>query len=410
MPHGCNAGFFYFLKGVDRLKSALSGIKVLDLTRVLAGPFCTMILGDLGAEVIKVEAPGGSDETRGWGPPFQQNVSAYYLCTNRNKKSITLDLKRESGKEIIRRLAKNSDVVIHNFKTGTMERLGLGYETLRTLNPRLIYCSITGFGETGPYKDLPGYDFIIQAMSGLMSITGEENGPPLKTGVAITDVLTGLYACIGIEAALLAREHTGKGQKIDLSLYDSATTALVNIASNFLMSGNIPGRLGNRHPNIVPYQSFQTSDGEIAIAVGNDRQFQTLCELLDLGQLASDERFATNPKRVENRETLIPILEKVFRTRPVSFWREALEKRKIPCGPIQNLEQVAADPQLEAREMLIKMEHPIAGEIKLVASPLKLSETPVRYVQHPPMPGEHTEEILRRIGFSQEEIEAYKEE
>ena len=273
------------------MAGALNTIKVLDLSRVLAGPYCTMIMGDLGAEVIKVEAPNGSDETRRWGPPFKNDVSAYYLTANRNKKSITLDLKSEEGVEVVKKLASQSDVVIHNFKTGTMERFGLGYDTLAELNPSLVFCSITGFGETGPDKNMPGYDFIIQAMSGLMSITGTKESGPQKSGVAITDILTGLYACIGIQAALLERVQSGVGQKLDIALYDTAVSALVNIGSNYLMAEKIPTALGNEHANIVPYQTFQTEDGEMVIAVGNDNQFKALCHVLGKPAIAEDERY-----------------------------------------------------------------------------------------------------------------------
>ncbi len=391
------------------MSGALNGIRVLDLSRVLAGPYCTMILGDLGAEIIKVEAPGGSDETRTWGPPFKNEVSAYYLCANRNKKSLTVNLKSEAGKELIKKLVKQSDVVINNFKTGTMDRLGLSYDTLKEVNPKIVYASITGFGEDGPYKDLPGYDFIIQAMSGLMSITGTEESGPQKVGVAITDVLTGLYAAIGIQAALLERTVSGEGQKLDISLYDSAVSSLVNIASNYLMSGNIPGRLGNHHANIVPYQTFPTSDGEMVIAVGNDRQFKMLCELIDRPELADDERFKTNSDRVSHRDTLVPMLNEAFMKKPTSYWQKQCETANIPCGPIQNLQQVANDPQLKAREMFITKEHPIAGEVKLVGSPLKLSKTPVQYDLHPPVAGEHTEEILASLGYDAGEIKVFKE-
>jgi crotonobetainyl-CoA:carnitine CoA-transferase CaiB-like acyl-CoA transferase len=390
------------------MSGALDGVKVLDLSRVLAGPLCTMILGDLGAEVIKVEAPGGSDETRGWGPPFQNGVSAYYLCANRNKKSLTVNLKDPRGKKIIYQLAEKSDVVIHNFKTGTMDRLGLGYEELSRFNPKLVYCSITGFGETGPYKDLPGYDFIIQGMSGLMSITGEEHSPPIKTGVAITDILTGLYASIGIQAALLEKERSGTGQKIDLSLYDCAVSSLVNVASNFFMTKKLPQKMGNRHPNIVPYQTFRTADGEMVIAVGNDRQFQDLCSVLEMRELSSDPRFSTNPERVKHRTELIPILEKRFQTKTTSHWLEACQRKKIPCGPIQKLDEVVCDPQLKAREMFLSMEHPVAGTIQVAGSPLKLSKTPVKQNQYPPLPGEHNELILRDLGYSAADIEDLK--
>ncbi len=376
---------------------ALGHIRILDLSRVLAGPYCTMILGDLGAEVIKVEAPGGSDETRKWGPPFQNDVSAYYLCANRNKKSITADLKSEEGTALIKALAAESDVIINNFKTGTMERFGLGYEELAAVNPGIVYCSITGFGETGPYREMPGYDFIIQAMSGLMSITGDETAGPQKVGVAITDVLTGLYACIGIQGALLERGTSGIGQKLDISLYDTAVSALVNIGSNYLMSGKIPEALGNRHANIVPYQTFPTLDGEMVIAVGNDNQFRRLCEVLGKPDLAENEQFLTNPDRVTNRVTLIPLLEEIFLTKPTAYWQEKCRETKIPCGPIQNLKEVTEDPQLEAREMFVKAEHPSAGQVTMIGSPLKLSRTPVKVRHHPPDPGEHNEEISKRL-------------
>lgn len=381
------------------MAGALEHIRILDLSRVLAGPFCTMILGDLGAEVIKVEAPGGSDETRGWGPPFQNNVSAYYLCANRNKKSITADLKTEEGIRIIKELVKECDVVINNFKTGTMERFGIGYDTLSEINPRIVYCSITGFGETGPYKHIPGYDFIIQGMSGLMSITGNEETGPQKVGVAIVDVLTGLYACIGIQSALLEREISGKGQKIDLSLYDSAVSALVNIGSNYLMSGKIPKQQGNEHANIVPYQTFKTQDGEFIIAVGNDNQFKTLCEILGKPEYATDERFRTNKDRVKNRHIIVPLLQEVLLTKPTEYWHKKCWENNIPCGPIQNLEQVVNDPQLNARNMFIDYEHPVAGPIRMINNPLKLSRTPVSVRHHPPEAGEHNDEILSRLNL-----------
>ncbi|SHF83874.1 CaiB/BaiF CoA transferase family protein [Ornithinibacillus halophilus] len=376
------------------MTGALENIRVLDLSRVLAGPYCTMIMGDLGAEVIKVEAPGGSDDTRKWGPPFQNGVSAYYLCANRNKKSITVNLKTDEGIETIKDLVKESDVIVHNFKTGSMEKFGLDYETLSKINPELVYCSITGFGETGPYKDYPGYDFIIQAMSGLMSITGTEESGPQKLGVAITDILTGLYACIGIQGALLERTQSGKGQKLDISLYDSAVSALINIGSNYLMSEKIPVRLGNHHANIVPYQTFQTMDGEMVIAVGNDNQFKALCTILGKSQYSEDDRFKTNPDRVTNRDILVPLLQEVFTTKTTQYWQEKCQENNIPCGPIQNLEEVTQDPQLIARNMFLETEHPTAGLIKMIGSPLKFSRTPVTLRNHPPDVGEHNDSLL----------------
>lgn len=382
------------------MAGALENIKVLDLSRVLAGPYCTMILGDLGAEVIKVEAPGGSDDTRKWGPPFQNDVSAYYLCANRNKKSITIDLKSDEGIEVIKKLVRESDVIINNFKSGTMERFSLDYETLAEINPGLVYCSITGFGETGPYQNMPGYDFIIQAMSGLMSITGDNESGPQKLGVAITDILTGLYACVGIQGALLERTQSGKGQKLDLSLYDSAVSSLVNIGSNYLMSGKVPEALGNNHANIVPYQTFQTMDGEMVIAVGNDNQFKLLCSVLGRPEYAMDERFLTNPDRVAHRSTLVPLLQEIFITKPTSHWEKKCQENKIPCGPIQSIDEVANDPQLQARDMFISCEHPIAGNVQMIGSPLKLSRTPFQLKHHPPVAGEHTNDILTKLGIT----------
>lgn len=396
---------FYFNGRGGFVSGALDNIQVLDLSRVLAGPYCTMILGDLGAAVIKVEAPGGSDETRKWGPPFKKEVSAYYLSANRNKKAIMVNLKSEEGIETIKKLVAESDVIINNFKTGTMQRLGLDYETLATINPGIVFCSITGFGETGPDRDLPGYDFIIQAMSGLMSITGTKESGPQKVGIAITDVLTGLYACIGIQAALLERERSGEGQKIDVSLYDSAVSALVNIGSNYLMSEKIPEAIGNEHSNIVPYQTFKTSDGEIVIAVGTDKQFRKLCAILGIPELAVDERFTNNPKRVANRSLLIPILEKPFLIKSSNHWHKICRESGIPSGPINNLEQVVNDAQLQSRGMFITQDHPTVGKIKMIGSPLKLSRTPVAMKYPPPAPGEHQEEVMNRIWKKQKQLQ-----
>jgi len=374
----------------------LTGIKVLDLSRVLAGPYCTMVLGDLGAEVIKVEPPEG-DETHGWGPPFAGGESAYYLCVNRNKRGMVVNLKTEAGKNILRELAMQSDVLVENFRPGTLEKFGMDYESACALNPRLVYCSITGFGQTGSMRDKPGYDFMIQAMGGVMSITGEPEGEPMKAGVAIADLFAGQNAVIAILAALQAREMTGQGQRLDISLFDSQLGWLANVASNYLIFGKLPKRHGNAHPNIVPYQSFQASDGWFAIAIGNDRQFVRLCEMLGKPELAVDGRFAANSGRVQNRDELIPLLKSIFSTRSVSEWLSVLEKAEIPCGPINNLEQVFSMPLVKEREMLVKMAHPTIGELPLIGSPLKMSETPVEYRLPPPLMGEHTEKVLREL-------------
>lgn len=391
------------------MPGALEGVRVLDLTRVLAGPYCTMILGDLGAEIIKVEAPGGSDDTRYWGPPFKGTESAYYLCANRNKRAITLNLKTEQGREVLKKLLLEADVVIENFKSGTMEKWGLGYSRLKELNPRIIHCSITGFGHTGPYQQLPGYDYIIQAMSGLMSITGSEQSGPVKVGVAISDIFTGLYANIGILAALNERNISGEGQSIDISLFDSQISALANVASNYLISCKIPGLLGNNHPNIVPYQPFDTNDGKMVVAVGNDGQFRKLCSVLGIEDIGVDERFATNSKRLENRHELTEILSLQFKLKTSKEWLIHLNESGIPAGPIQNMKEVFEDPQVAARNMVYEVNHPTIGDIKLVGSPLKLSRTPVQVRSHPPVAGEHSNEVLLELGYSNEMIEELKE-
>jgi len=375
----------------------LTGIRVLDLSRVLAGPYCTMVLGDLGADVIKVEPPEG-DETRGWGPPFAEGESAYYLCVNRNKRGIVINLKTDEGKKILRDLALQSDVLVENFRPGTLKKFGLDFETLHELNPRLVYCSITGFGQTGSMRNKPGYDFMIQALGGLMSITGEPEGEPMKVGVAAADLFAGQNAIIAILAALQARTSTGQGQHLDISLFDSQLGWLANVASNFLISGNTPKRYGNAHANIVPYQSFRARDAWFVIAVGNDRQFEILCRLIGQPELATDLRFAVNSARVENRDALIELLEPVFETKTVDEWL-ALMEDKFPCGPINNFEQVFSMPTVGEREMLVKMNHPTIGELPLVGSPLKMSDTPVEYRLHPPLMGEHTEDVLRELGY-----------
>ena len=383
----------------------LAGFRILDLSRVLAGPFCAMLLGDLGAEVIKVERPGTGDDTRAWGPPFVRGESAYYLCANRNKKSLTVNLKSAAGQEIIRRLARVSDVLVENFKVGEVAQLGLGYDHLKALNPGLVYCSITGYGQTGPDSDLPGYDFIIQGRGGVMSITGEPAGEPMKVGVAIADITAGLFAANAIQAALLARVRTGRGQAIDIALLDTQVAWLANVASNYLVSGQRPGRFGNAHPTIVPYQSFPAREGFFCLAVGNDGQWQKLCRLLGRPELAVDPRFATNPARVQHRDVLIPMLQEVFVTQDSAFWLREIAAAGIPCGPVQTLDQVFADPQVLARNMVWTVPHPAVGEVRLTGSPLKLSETPVAYRTHPPLLGEHTDEVLTALlGYAPEEV------
>lgn len=381
----------------------LQGIRILDLSRVLAGPYCTMVLGDLGADVIKVESPEG-DETRGWGPPFAAGESAYYLCVNRNKRSIVVDFNTAEGREILHKLIKQSDVLVENFRPGTLARYSLDYESASVLNPNLVYCSITGFGQTGPLRDKPGYDFMIQAMGGLMSFTGEPDGEPMKVGVAVADLFAGQNAVIAILAALQARTHTGKGQHLDISLFDSQLGMLANVASNYLISGNLPKRYGNAHANIVPYQSFQASDAWFILAVGNDKQFEKLCGVIGNWELGKDARFQLNAERVRHRDELIEILKPIFLQRTAAEWLSALESAGIPCGPINTLDQVFAEPQVEARGMVVHMQHPETGptgmlreDLRLVGSPLKLSETPVEYKLPPPRLGEHTEEILREL-------------
>jgi crotonobetainyl-CoA:carnitine CoA-transferase CaiB-like acyl-CoA transferase len=398
------------------VSGALSHVKVLDLSRVLAGPWASQMLGDLGAEVIKVERLGVGDDTRGWGPPFLKDRdgndtsdAAYYLCTNRNKKSVTIDIATPQGQRLVRELAARADVLVENYKVGGLAQYGLDYASLKADFPRLVYCSITGFGQTGPYAPRAGYDFLVQAMGGLMSVTGrsesEEGAGPLKVGVAVADLFTGLYASTAILAALAYRDRTGLGQHIDLALLDVQVACMANQAMNFMYSGTSPGRLGNAHPNIAPYQDFPTADGDVIIAVGNDGQFARLCAAIDHPELGTDTRFATNLDRVANRVELVRLLRMQTLKRTTAQWVGALEAVDVPCGPINDIAQMLADPQVQARGIKIEVEHPTAGRIPLVANPIKLSATPVEYRSAPPTLGQHTVEVLAsELGYDADRI------
>jgi crotonobetainyl-CoA:carnitine CoA-transferase CaiB-like acyl-CoA transferase len=394
---------------------ALTGVRVLDMSRVLAGPWCGQILADLGAEVIKIERPGSGDDTRGWGPPYLKDrdgqdthESAYFLGANRGKKSVTLDIATPAGQEIARRLAAQSDVLIENYKAGDLTRYRLGYEELRTLNPGLVYCSITGFGQTGPMRSVAGYDFIIQAMGGLMSVTGEAEGRPgggpLRVGVAVADLSTGMYATVAILAALFHRTRSGQGQYIDMALLDTQIAMNANMNMNYLISGRVPQRIGNAHANIVPYQVFDAADGQLVLAVGNDGQFAKFCEAAG-SSLHEDARFRKNADRVRNRNVVVPLLEEIMRRRTVAEWVALLEPIGVPVGPINDLSQVFSHEQVKSRGMQLELPHPLAGAVPSVASPIRMSATPPRYEAGPPTLGQHTHEVLSRLGIDERELQ-----
>ncbi|AZR93804.1 CoA-transferase [Bordetella trematum] len=382
---------------------ALAGVKVLDLSRILAGPSAAQLLGDLGADVVKVEKPGEGDDTRKWGPPYirdqegqRTDESAYYLSANRNKRSIAIDIASEQGQALVHRLIAQADVLIENYKKGGLAKYGLSYEQIRERYPRLVYCSVTGFGQTGPYASRPGYDFLIQGMGGIMSLTGEPQGQPMKVGVGIADVMTGMYAAVGILAALRHRDATGQGQQIDISLLDTQIAWLVNAGTNYLAERKVPTRLGNGHPNIVPYQVFSTADSPMILAVGNDGQFQRFCEVAGLTELAADSRYATNVKRIENRVALCALIDERLQTRPRRDWLAALEAAGVPCGPVNDLQDVFEDPHVQARGAELRMPCAWAegGEVGLLANPLKMSVTPPTYRHAPPRINEHEQDVL----------------
>ncbi len=389
----------------------LSGVRVLDLSRILAGPYCTMILGDLGAEVIKVERPDLGDDTRTWGPPFAGGESAYYLCCNRNKRSITIDLKSPRGVELVKELAKVSDVLVENFTPGLIGRFGLDYESLREINPGLVYCSISAYGQDGPYRDRPGYDMVLSAVGGLMWITGPQGGEPCKVGVAITDVVTGVYASGAITAALLWRERSGRGQYIDCSLLDAQVSALANIASNYLVAGKEAQRWGTAHESIIPYQVFNTKDRPIAIAVANQKLWVNFCRVIGKTEWIDDPRFESNPKRVENRRELLPLVAEVIASKSCDEWVESFVEAAIPCGPVNNMQNLFADPQVLHRNMVAEVHHPTIGTLPLCGVPIKYAETPATIRRHPPLLGEHTDEILTEVlGYPPDRIEALRQQ
>lgn len=408
------------MKGDVSTMGALSHIRVLDLTRVLAGPWCAQTLADFGADVIKVERPGAGDDTRHWGPPYLKDAdgadtaeAAYYLAANRNKRSVTIDIATPEGQQIVRELAAQSDVVLENYKVGQLKKYGLDYDALRAVKPDLVYCSVTGFGQTGPYAHRAGYDFIVQGIGGFMSITGERDGEPgggpQKAGVAIADLATGLYSTIAVLAALAHRDRTGEGQYIDMALLDVQVALLANMNTNFLASGKPPVRWGNAHPNIVPYQTFQTRDGWIIVAVGNDGQFRKFVEAGGRSELADDERFATNPSRVRHRDTLVPILAEMVKARDKADWIGALEAAGVPCGPINDLDEVFDNEQVVARGMQVSLPHPCGAEVKLVRNPIRMSATPPDARTAPPLLGAQTDDVLRdMLGYDDERIAALK--
>jgi crotonobetainyl-CoA:carnitine CoA-transferase CaiB-like acyl-CoA transferase len=396
----------------------LDGLRIFDLTRILAGPTCTQLLGDLGAEVFKIERPGAGDDTRKWGPPYVKDAagantgeSAYYLSSNRNKRSIAIDIARPAGQQLARRLIAGCDLVVENFKVGDMAKYGLAYGDLKDEFPRLIYCSITGFGQTGPYAPRAGYDLLAQGLGGIMSVTGEADRPPMKVGVGIADIMCGMYATVAILAALRHRDRTGEGQHIDLGLLDSQVAWLVNVGLNYLTSGEVPQRVGNEHPNIVPYNVMPAADGFFILAVGNDGQFAKFCRFAGAPELAADPRFVTNDARVRNRVELYALLPELTRRKRQSEWVEGLAGLGVPCSPVNNVDQVFADPQVRARGMQIALPHPLAGKgtVDLIGNPIKLSATPVSYRRPPPTLGQHTDEVLREFGLGEADIAALKD-